>query len=50
MWFFIDLYLSREMVHQMMFGYVVVKTYHPKTFDVIFNGARGVNRKIVLLV
>ena len=45
---FIDLYLSGKMVHKMMF--MVVKTYQTKTFDFIFNGARGIKRTIIRLV
>ena len=45
---FIDLYLSGKMVHEMMF--MVVKTYQTKTFDFIFNGARGIKQTIIRLV
>ena len=45
---FIDLYLSGKMVHKMMF--MVVKTYQTKTFDFIFNGARGIKQTIIRLV
>ena len=38
------------MVHKMTFRELVVKTYQPKTFDVIFNRARGINGTIILLV
>ena len=43
MCFFINLYLPRKMVHEMMFRRLVVKTIFVKTSDVIFNGARGIN-------
>ena len=45
-----DLYLSKKMVHEMMFRHLVLKTYQPKTFDVLFNGVRGINRTIIRLV
>ena len=35
------------MVYKMMFRYLVVKTYPPKTFDIIFNGARGITRTMI---
>ena len=38
------------MVHKVMFRHLVVETYQPKNFDVIFSGAREINQIIIRVV
>ena len=38
------------MVHTVTFRHLVIKTYQPKTFGVIFNGARAINWTIIRVV
>ena len=37
---------NRKIVQKMMFRYLVVKTYQPKSFNVVFKVARGINQQL----